>query len=354
LALTGFGLIATIVWAARSPKRGQIATALGLILGGYLLTYPFRYRFYTRWLLWQDRLHLFPQLGLVLLLALGARRWLRRFDAHRLAGLAVSASLGIILLAVQLGRFEDRVRQTYRIPEQRRTLAALERLGSLCRAGNVSQAQCVAALAPVWARWFQIEFNGLWMVPAPIKVSGPARSDTQVHQLLLKQLSMTERQALWGGLDVSRYLKSTEDLAGADSNCMAVGRLVETDHTYSVRLPYGMGMRRYTMTGWPAYVDFELTPPESSNQADTGAGAPRFLCLPCGPSPEPLELWWAHGGADWSPLRCVRFRPDARESPREWALPLDQIPHWDPADAGRIRIRFVAGPVAIGEPRLLR
>ena len=106
------------------------------------------------------------------------------------------------------------------------------------------------------------------------------------------------------------------------------------------------------MTGWPAYLEFELTPLESSK--GTGPRYPRFLCLPCGPSPEPLEIWWAKRGERWSPARCVRFRPDPKQSPREWAFPLDRIPHWNPTDAGRIRIRFVAAPIAIGEPRLLR
>src|SRR5262249_29852932 len=161
----------------------------------------------------------------------------------RVAGPAVVTGLAIILLAVQRGRFEDRV-QIYRFPEQRRTLAALERLGFLCRVDNVSRPQCIAALAPVWAHWFQPEFNRLWMVAAPARVSGPERPDPQACRLLLEQLSAAERQALWGGMDVSCYLKSTEDVVGAHPDCVAVGSLVETNHAYSVRLPHAIGMRR--------------------------------------------------------------------------------------------------------------
>jgi hypothetical protein len=349
LALTGLGLIAIIPWATRSPQRGLIAAALGLILGGYALTYPFRNHHGAHWLFQNERFHLFPQLGLVVLIALVARRWLSRFDQRPLAGLVVATGLAVLLLGIHIGRFENLVR-TYRFPEQRRTLAALERLGVICRARNVARQQCIAALEPVWTHWFQPEYNGLWMVPAPTQVSG--RPDLQVQQILLEQLTATERKALWGGMDISRYLSSTEDLVGASPDCVAVGRLVETDHAHCGQLPLGMGMRQYTMTGWPAYLEFELTPPESSKGA--GPSSPRFLCLPCGPSPEPLEIWWAKRGERWSSARCVRFRPDPKQSPREWAFPLDRIPHWDPTDAGRIRIRFVAAPIAIGEPRLLR
>jgi hypothetical protein len=170
--------------------------------------------------------------------------------------------------------------------------------------------------------------------------------------MLLSELSASERQALWGGMDVSSYAQRTVHIAGANPACVAVGQLVETDNAYAGQLPLGMGMRRYTMTGWPAPLDFELMPTESSTDGDLGV--PRFLCLPCGPSSEPLEIWWARGRADWSPLRCARFRPDPEQPPHECALPLAPIPHWDPAAASRLRIRFAARPVAIGTPRLLR
>jgi hypothetical protein len=351
LALTALGTVAVIAWAARSPHRELATVALGLILGGYLLTYPVRNRHSAHWLFHNERFHLFPQLGLALLLALGTRRWAGWLDTRRLPRLAATTGLALVFLGIQHPQF-TRLVSIYDYPEQRQTLAALQHLGLLCRAGHVSQPQCIAAVPPVWARWFQPEYNGLWMIPAPRVVSGAARSDAQVQRMLLGALSASERQALWGGMDVSSYAQRAEDIAGANPASVAVGQLVETDHTRSVRLPLGMGMRRYTMTGWPASLDFELVPTESST--DREPGVPRFLCLPCGPSAEPLEIWWARAGGDWSPLRCVRFRPDPEKPPREWALPLAQIPHWDPAAASRIRIRFAAAPVAIGTPRLLR
>ena len=134
-----------------------------------------------------------------MLIALGARRWLSRFDQRPLESLVGAIGLAVLLLAIHLGRIENLVR-TYSFPEQRRTLAALERLGVICRARNVARQQCIAALAPVWTHWFQPEINGLWIVPAPTQVSG--RPDLQVHQFLLEQLTAAERKALWGGMDV--------------------------------------------------------------------------------------------------------------------------------------------------------
>ena len=349
LALTGLGLIAIVAWGVRSPHRGPIAAALGLILGGYALTYPFRNQHGPHWLLQTGRFHLFPQLGLVALIALGGSRWLGCFDRQPRGGLVASTGLAALLLATQIGRFRDQERN-YRFPEQPRTLATLERLGALCRSRNVTREQCIDALDPAWNHWFQPEYNGLWMVPAPARVSG--RADPDVRKSLLEQLTAAERKAIWGGMDVSRHLSPVENLAGVSPDGLAVGRLVETDHAHSDPSPLGARMRRYTMTGWPAYLEFELTPPDPSK--GVGPGVPRYLGLPCGPSPEPLELWWAKRGERWSPSRCVRFRPDPRQPPREWALPLDRIPHWNPDDAERIRVRFVAAPVAIGEPRLLR
>ena len=40
---------------------------------------------------------------------------------------------------------------------------------------------------------------------------------------------------------------------------------------------------------------------------------------------------------------------------RDWAIPLDRLPHWDPADVRCVRVFIrAAGPVAVGAPRLLR
>jgi hypothetical protein len=148
LALTALGTIAVITWAARSQHRGLAAAALGLILGGYLLTYPVRIRHGAHWLFHNERFYLFPQLGLSLLLALGTRRWASWLDTRRLPRLATTTGLALAFLGIQRPQF-TRLVSIYDYPEQRQTLAALQRLGLVCRAGHVSQPQCIAAVPRV-------------------------------------------------------------------------------------------------------------------------------------------------------------------------------------------------------------
>ena len=349
LAMTGIGSVAVLLWAFRSRRRGLILAGLGLILGGYAIVYPFRNDHDSHALFQVERFHLFPQLGFVVLASLAARRWMSRFDRDLRSALAASVGFGAVLLAIHFGRFE-RQASNYRFPEQRQTLAALERLGATCRANGVTRDECISALDPTWNRWYQPSYNGLWMVPAP---AGPATHPlVQVRELLLGQLSADDRRALWGGMDVSRLATIDDDPAGPSKSCLAVARLIESDHARCVGPPSEPEMRQYAMTGWPSSLTFEWTAPDSSKNA--GAVAPRFLSLPCGLASEPLEIWWSNRGEPWSCSRSVRFRPGPNLPPRRWVLPLVSLPHWEPVDSGRILIRFASSPIVIGEPRLLR
>jgi hypothetical protein len=350
LAISSLGLFGAILWARRNPHRGLIAGGLWLIFGGYLLTYCFRFEHGSHWLLKVGRFHLFPQLGLSLVIAPALLPWLSHYDRRPAAGLVVATGLAVALLAIHLRPIEAMARG-YRFPEQRQTLAALEHLGAICRTERVTRDQCIAALDPVWAHWFQGDFNGLAMLPPSVPV--PGRPDPQIRAILLAKLTGSEREALWGGMDVTRHLRPAEELAEVHPECVAWGRLVETSNAHYASALSRDGMRCYHMTGWPTHLDFELTAERSSRTP--GSDPPRLLCVPCGPSPEPVEIWWAGPGDLWSPTRCVRLRIDPKEPPRDWAIPLDCLPHWKAGDPCRIRIRFVAGPLPpIGEPRLLR
>ena len=354
LAMTALATIAILIWAYRSRHRqgGLILASLGLILGGYAIVYPFRNERGAHWLFQVERFHLFPQLGLVVLGSLFAARWMSRFDrdlrsgADRLRRLWARSSW-----RSTFSNSKDRRGTEYHhFPEQHQTLAALERLGSICRAEGVTRDECIAALEPTWNRWYQHSYNGLWMVPAPAgSATHPA---AQVREMLLGQLSAVDRKALWGGMDVSRLATIDPDPPATPRACLAVARLVETDHTHCVEQPDEPEMRTYAMTGWPSSLTFEWTAPDSSRKA--GALDPRYLSLPCGLSSEPLEIWWSNRGEPWSCSRSVRFRPHGTLSAHRWVLPLDRLPHWEPIDSGRILIRFASSPIVIGEPRLLR
>jgi hypothetical protein len=86
--------------------------------------------------------------------------------------------------------------------------------------------------------------------------------------------------------------------------------------------------------------------------AEPGRAA-RALCVPVAGGP--LEIWWAGAAGGWSETRSVRWRAADAGPARDWAVPLDRLPHWDPAAVRRVRIVFrTAGPVTVGAPRLLR
>jgi hypothetical protein len=346
--LSGAGLIVLVLWAWRSQHRGLIGCGFLLIFGGYALTYCFRNENGAHWVLnSNERFHLYPQLGLVLLVALALRPWLGRYDHRPALMLFLATGLALLLAVVHHRRIAE-LSQRYYFPEQRQTMAALDHLERLCRAEGVAREDAIAALDPVWSYWFQTPFNGLWMLPVTGAPAG--RPAGEVRSLLLARLSGPERMAIWGGMDVSHYAKPAEAGAGIEADCTAIGRLIETFNAHRKLGRRGEEIGRYTMTGWPAHLDFELV------ERQLAAGEPQStrLCLPCGASPQPMQIWWTNERNPWSAYRSVRFRPDPNQPVCAWTIPLDRLPHWAPADATRIRVLFVAGPVAIGPPRLLR
>ena len=67
-----------------------------------------------------------------------------------------------------------------------------------------------------------------------------------------------------------------------------------------------------------------------------------------------VEVWWAGEDRAWSEGRSVRWRIDPSQPGREWAVPLDRLPHWDGRAVRYVRIAFrFSGTVLAGPPRLL-
>jgi hypothetical protein len=346
--LSGAGLIVLVLWGWRSRHRGLIGCGTVLIFAGYALTYCFRNEHGAHWVLnSNERFHLYPQVGLALLVALALRPWLGRYDHRPALMLFFAIGLALLLTMVHHRRIAE-LSQRYYFPEQRQTIVALDHLERLCRAEGVAREDAIAALDPVWSYWFQRPLNGLWMLPVTGAPVGRPVGD--VRSLLLARLTGPERVAIWGGMDVSRYAKPAAADEGTEADCVAFGRLIETFHAHRIRGRRGEEIGRYTMTGWPAHLDFELVEGESPALGHQ----PRSLYLPCGSSREPMQIWWTNEGEPWSATRSVRFRPDPNQPACAWTIPLDRLPHWDPADATRIRVLFAAAPVAIGQPRLLR
>jgi hypothetical protein len=338
IAVFAVGLIGVLAWAWRSPHRPLILGGLWLIVGGYGLTYGVRSHFEERWLFHVQRYHLFPHLGLVLLLAPALGPWLRRLDTRPMTGLAVATALAAVLLAAHRPEMRARARHC-RFPEQRRTLAALERLAEICRHRWITRPQALAALDPIRTRWFPHDLNALAMLPETVEA--PGMPDDRVRSTLLASLTASEREALCGGMDASPYLRP------AEADPVAIGRLVGR-----FRVEPGGTPDRYVSPGRPAYLEFQMADAATPQDPGTGRGA-LALCLPTAGGA--LEVWWRGDVGGWSETRSVRWQAPPTGSTRDWAVPLDRLPHCDPARVRRIRV-FVrtAGPVTVGAPRLLR
>jgi hypothetical protein len=343
LGLAALGLVGILAWAIRSPDRSLIVGGLWLVLCGYVMTYCFRtQRFGASWLFRVERYHFFPMVGFTFWTALASRRWLSRYDGRPLASLVVGIVVAALLLATHLPNILAHSR-FYDFPGQRRTLAALEDLRSICRRERITRGQALAALGPIVLDWSKFDYLGL--LPPSVEASGVP--DREVRRTLLASLSLADREALWGGMDVSPYLRPAADLR---SHPGVAGRLVGASR---VRI---LGEGRCRPMGWPSYLEFEMPDrvddPDGASPVDPAGPS---LHVPGGVPGRLTEVWWTGVDGDWSEARSVRWKSDPEAPSRAYDLSLAHLPHLDPAHVRRVRIMFrTAGQAAIDAPRLLR
>ncbi len=343
LGLSILALAGILVWARRSRHRALILGGLWLIAGGYVMTYCFRtQRFGARWLFNVERYHLFPLLGFTFWVALVLRPWLRRYDGRPRRAWIVATGLAVLLMLAHLNTILLHSR-FYHFPTQPQTLAAVERLDHIARRGQITRDQIGAALGRISLRWG----NPLDLLPASREA--PVVAETRVRPLLLAAMSPADREALWGGMDVSPYLRLDEH--AEEHVSVAVGRFVKS---YRV-LAWGTG--RCLPAGWPSFLEFEIAhdSPGSASAMSQEEPPPSALCVPGGTSGPPMEVWWAASEDEWSETRSVRWQPRLARVAAGWSVSLDRLPHWDPARVRLIRFVFrTATTTTIGEPRLLR
>jgi hypothetical protein len=340
LVLGALLLTSILAWGLRSQLRPLFLGGLALILGGYGLTYSVRNFFGPHWLMEVQRYHLFPQLGFVLVLVGVSRPLLARFDARPRSALLAALVLASLLLVAHRPMMRLRAK-AYRFPDQARTLKALEHLERLCREYRITREQALAALDPIRTRWFPHDSNALRMLAASVPGSGLA--DGRVRSTLLAALSLSDREALCGGMAASPYLQPASESSKADAS--AVGQLVGAVGDCQI----GPG-DRFLARG-PAHLEFQMS---DSTHQDSIAGA-RMLCV-SGFDPEgKLEVWWTGDGTRWSETRSMRWQPASEGPTGHWAIALASLPHWSASRASRIRVvvRSV-GTVALQAPRLLR
>jgi hypothetical protein len=348
LVLFGLALAGVLAWVwvgtGAGSRRPAIVGGLVLILGGYGLIYCVRTADGPYWILRVERYHLFPQLGLSLIIAAALRPWLSRFDPRPVTGLMLAIALALVLLLAHRGEFQRKTKR-YRFPDQIGTLAALDDLRAICTEHRITRGQALAALDPIRTRWYNRGENALVMLAAT--VDRPGLPDALVRPTLLAALTPAQREALCGGMDASPYLRPT---GAPEAAAVAVGQLTDA---WNFRKTGAEG--HYVSEGRPSYLEYQWTGCQGVSP-DRARASARFLCITTSAvQDKAMEVWWSDGAGRWSQTRSVRWKPDPAQPEQPLALPLDRLPHWNPAAASRIRLIFrVSGPVVVGAPRLLR
>jgi hypothetical protein len=321
-------LALTLRAARRADERPALLGGLALIAGGYALTFCARAGVPGRALLETQRYHLFPLLGLVLLLAPALRLASGRFR-DPVVGCWAAAALAAVLLVSHHAEMRGRAR-FLRFPDQAATLAALDRVGDLCADVGVTRAQVLAAFPSVEAAWAPGGRSVLVMLGRCAAAS--RLPDPLVRPTLLAALSAPERRALCGGMDATPSLRPAAPSAETVAAGRAVGR-------FRVRDESGTPVS----AGWPSFVEFVMVDPSPPDA--------HALTLTARTGGQ-LEVWWRAEDGRWSSSRSVRLRPPG---PGSWSLPLAALPHCDLAEVRRVRVLYHdPGPVALDGPRLVR
>ena len=317
------GLVGCLAWASRSRDRPLILTGLALIFGGYLSTYATRARPGDSWVFEIQRYHLFPQLGLIALIAAAGGAGLRRLDRGRARGRLASAALAVLLLILQAGGMRRASDRAFRYPDQPRVLVAATHLERACERRGVTLDQAVRVFEPARPPGFPRPwpFNPLLhLLP-----KGPDRSrvpDDLARSALVDDLSADDREAVFGGMEVSRYLAPFE---GPGGRAVVEARPVDPP-------PPGRGR--------DVVLEFAVAP------AADPAGS---LVLQGFQGLGGVEFWWSGEAGDWSAGRSFRWKP----SDKPKVIGLAHIPHWRRGEVRRVRV-IGRGPRLGGSIRFLR
>ncbi len=329
------GLLACLGLAWRSRDRGLILGGLSLIVGGYLATYATRARPGDLSIFEIQRYHLFPQLGLVLLLASSVRPIVSRFDRSWFSSLAGAVALAGLLAVGQYPLMQAASDRQFRYPDQPRAIAATLRLEAACDELGVTQIQALNAIDPVQVPWFPKRgpFHPMLHLfgPGPVQTGCP---EDRVRASLIARLTIEDREAIFGGLNATNY-RLTEAQIAAET--LAGSRLIPSERMVSP------GPDSYRASGRGSMLEFELDPDD---------GPISGLILPGLRARNDVEIWWTDDPAVWTITRSVRWTPDPTGLA---AIDVARLPHWRPNFVRRVRVYFREwGPVELGPPRFAR
>jgi hypothetical protein len=320
--------------ARRKLSAGLVLGGMGLIGFGYGLTYAARAG--TDHLMHVQRYHLFPQAGLALIVGAVVATAARRADRRPVLGMSLAAFLALTLLATHRDELKGRARHL-RFDGQGSTLAAMERLERFCESHSIDREHALASLDPIRKQWFDFDLNALTMLNVPNATAATPPED--VRAAVLSTLSPDEREALWGGMEVTTL--AARPSSAAVEPCMVQGRL---DHAYRISpppsdLPEGL-----------SFLEFRI------NLRKISGERPRTLRLDGLPTNGTVEVWWKGHEARWDEARSFRLEAVAIDRAEgQVSIPLHALPHWDESDVERLRIRF-HGPGRLGmiAPRFYR
>jgi hypothetical protein len=338
VVLTALFVLGVLAAAWKSRDRAPILAGLALILGAYLLIYPFRSVGGTEPMFRIARYHLFPQFGLALLVGSALRRWLSGPRGAWLATIVIAS-----LLAVHLPRMVAEVK-LYNFPNQAHTLAALEHVRAICLNEGINREQVLSAFEPIRPHWMPFDRKGANVLrlldPIPQESRVP---DSEVRGRLLASLNATDKEGLFGEMDVAPYLVPASTLEGWKAP-LALGRM---DGMLGMKTTDQPGV--YESAGWPSYVEFALDAPKER------LALAQWLALPVRHQQEKgIEIWWAGDDGEWSDGQSIRWPSDATlPIGTGSAVPLDRLPHWNGHKIKRLRVVFrLPGWVLVAPPRL--
>ncbi len=320
---------------ARDPRRRPlILGGLALIAGGYSLAYGARARRGDLWLFEITRYHLFPQIGLVCMIAGAAGPTLRRLDRRPARGLAAALSIALLLAWVQYPGMRDAAKGTFRFPEQPRLIAAARSLEAVAVRERIPLDQLFRTIEPIQPRWAPHPWAFhpiLFLVAVP--PTAPRLTDFAAREAIIAGLSGDEREMVFGSMDAGRHRLPIAE--------------VELDHP--------AGTARLVATSRIAGDRAARVGSYFEYRVDPGADAARSLCLPRLEAAGPVEIWWAGEAEAWSPNRSVRWRTEPHAESTEWALPIEAFPHWRRGSVRKLRIvAREPGRLAVEAPRFLR
>lgn len=326
--------------ASAKGRRPLLLGGIATILGGYFLAFATRAHSGEIWVVKISRYQLFPQLGLICMIAGSLGGFFRGLDVRPSRRWLIASLIAAVLACSHERGMRLAAEGEYRCPGQDRLFSAAVRLEEISRQRNITFEQLSHALDPVVTRWspHPWPFHPILFLLHRDPSITPSIEDPKVRDAIISALDSEEREVIFGGMEATRYRRpiSPGDLERAPTVARWIAGFRNSD----------LGDGRFQVEGWAGYLDFEVDPTADDASA---------LSLPGLESDVPVEVCWAGISGPWEPARNVRWKSDPDASGMNWAVPINALPHWRRGTVRRLRIAIVKrGRMVVGSPIFLR